>query len=98
MAQYQSSNSPVFSQLFAPVADGYTRSARPYDCPQLTDLDFLEMGVLRCVSDSRTGRDFVQRHGDGGRKGVSVDLFFKALKSRRRLANLRSLYRQLRLR
>lgn len=53
------------------------------------------MGVLRCVTDSRTGRDFVQRHADHGRKEVSVDLFFKALKSGRRLENLQSLSPQL---
>lgn len=95
MAHYQHSDSPVFSHLFAPAVAGYASSARPYDCAKLTDLDFLEMGVLRCVSDSRTGRDFVQRHADHGRKEVSVDLFFKALKSKRRLENLQSLSSQL---
>lgn len=95
MAHYQRSTSPVFSRLFGPVAEAYARSARPYDCTRLTDLDFLEMGVLRSLTDSRTGRDFVQRHGDHGRRQVSVDLFFKALKSRRRLANLQSLGPQL---
>jgi len=91
MAQYQRSASPVFARLFAPAAEAYLTSERPYDCGQLTDLDFIEMGALRALTDSRTGRDFVQRHGDHGRKQVSVDLFFKALKSGRRLANLKSL-------
>jgi hypothetical protein len=45
------------------------------------------MGVSRCLSDSRTGRDFLQRHGDNGRKDVAVDLLFKGLKSKRRLAS-----------
>jgi hypothetical protein len=53
VAQYLRSSSPVFT----PVAEGYTSSARRYECAQLTDLDFLEMGMLRCLTDSRTGRD-----------------------------------------
>jgi len=48
------------------------------------------MGVARTVSDARTGRDFLQRHGDNGRREVSVGLAFKALKSPRRLENARS--------
>ena len=48
------------------------------------------MGIKRCVSASVTGRDFLQHHGDNGRKEVSVDLHFKALQSERRLANLAS--------
>lgn len=95
MAHYQPSKSPVFSRLFAPAAEAYASCARPYGCARLTDLDFIEMGALRALTDSRTGRDFVQRHGDHGRKQVSVDLFFKALKSKRRLANLQSLGPQL---
>lgn len=48
------------------------------------------MGVARVVSESMTGRDFLQRHADNGRKEVELTLFFKALQSQRRLANLAS--------
>ena len=54
-------------------------------------LDFIEMGIKRCVSASVTGRDFLQHRGDNGRKEVSVDLHFKGLQSERRLANLASI-------
>ena len=90
MAFYTASNSPVFTKLFAPLASAYAGSDTRYDCPELTDLDFLEMGVLRCLSSSQTGRDFLQHHADHDRKEVSDDLFFKALKSGRRLANASS--------
>ncbi len=90
MGTYIHTNSPVFTRFFEPAHSAYLGSRSKYNCPELTDLDFLEMGVLRCLSDSRTGRDFLQRHGDNGRKDVAVDLWFKGLKSQRRLSNLES--------
>jgi len=90
MHSYEHHTSPVLARFLAPIAAVYPGSARPYDCRELPDRDFLEMGVARTVSDSRTGRDFLQRHGDNGRCEVSVDLAFKALKSPRRLENTRS--------
>lgn len=94
MALYSPSSSIVFRRFFAPVSDAYLGSDKTYDCKELTDLDFLEMGVGRCLSDSRTGRDFIQRHGDHGRKQIKVGLFFKNLGSERRLANLQSVQRR----
>lgn len=91
MPLYIPSDSAVFTQLFKPVVASFPDSKRQYDCPELTDLDFLEMGISRSLSESRTGRDFLQRHGDHGRKQISVDLFFKGLLSARRLENVRSI-------
>lgn len=91
MATYEPSLSPLFQRFFQPVADAYSRSCKRYDCQEFSDLDFVEMGINRCVSASGTGRDFLQFHGDNGRKTVNVDLHFKALKSERRLANLQSI-------
>lgn len=90
MATYQRPTSPVLSILLEPLFDVHAGSARRYACTELCDLDFLEAGVLRCVSASQSGRDFLQHHGDHGRRDIDVDLFFKALKSARRLANAES--------
>lgn len=90
MTCYKASNSEVFTKLFAPVVDVYPDSEKQYDCAVLSDLDFLEMGLLRTISESRSGRDFVQRHGDHQRKDLDYDLFFKSLKSQRRINNLSS--------
>jgi hypothetical protein len=73
------------------VIDAHPRSGKRYDCSELSDLDFIEMGLNRCLGAARTGRDFLQHHGDHGRKEVDVSLHFKALQSERRLANLMSL-------
>ncbi|MDF1816920.1 MAG: transposase [Verrucomicrobiales bacterium] len=93
MATYKPSNSIVFQQFFSPVTEVYSKSEKQYRCISITDLDFLEMGVLRCLSNSQTGREFIQHHGDHDRLDVETDPFFKALKSKRRVANLQSINR-----
>jgi hypothetical protein len=90
MANYQAPTSPVLRKLLEPLADAYSGSHPRYDCAELGDLDFLETGVSRCLSAVTSGRDFLQQHADRGRKDIAVGLFFKALKSGRRLANLES--------
>ena len=90
MASYNQSNSPVFQQFFSPVMEAYLNSEKQYDCQTITDLDFLEMGILRCLTSSQTGREFLQHHGDHDRADIDVNHFFKALKSKRRIANIES--------
>ena len=90
MATYKTPDSPVLARFIAPLTDAYSGSGRRYDCRELGDLDFLESGISRCLSAVTSGRDFLQQHADHGRKDIAVDLFFKALKSGRRLANLES--------
>ncbi len=90
MAIYTQSNSSIFRRFFEPVFSVFHKSQNQYNCSELTDLDYLEMGIQRCVSESETGRDFLQRHGDHGRKNVTVSHHFKSLKSGRRLGNISS--------
>jgi len=90
MATYQPPTSPVISRFIEPLADAYSGSQRKYDCRELGDLDFLESGITRCIGAVTSGRDFLQQHADGGRKDIERTLFFKALKSGRRLENLAS--------
>lgn len=91
MALYKPSLSSVFKKFFAPVVEAYPDSEKQYDCTSLTDLDFLEMGIMRCLSESETGRDLIQRQADHDRLDVDVGHFFKSLKSKRRIANLESI-------
>ena len=88
MTCYQPPTSPVLARFIAPLTDAYAGSQRKYDCKELGDRDFLESGISRCVSAVTSGRDFLQQLADCGRKLFEVTLFFKALKSKRRLANL----------
>jgi hypothetical protein len=79
------------ARFFAPLEDLYPDSQRQYHCTSLSDLDFAVLGILRCLSAARTGREFLQHHADHGGRQENPDLFFKALKSKRRLENLVSL-------
>lgn len=90
MAYYKTPTSPVLSRFITPLTDAYSGSQCKYDCRELGDLDFLESGVSRCISAVTSGRDFLQQHGDRGRRDIERTLFFKALKSSRRLDNLTS--------
>jgi len=90
MANYIPPTSSVITKLLAPLFDTYAGSLRKFACTALGDLDFLESGISRCLSAVASGRDFLQKHGDKGRKDIERTLFFKALKSARRLANLES--------
>ena len=91
MASSQHPDSPVFRRLFQPALDAFSVSETRYLCHRIPDKDYLALGVLRCLTDSRTGRDFLQRHGDCGGADISVDHFFKAIQSKRRLKNLASI-------
>ena len=84
MATYQTPTSPVLSHLITPLADAYSGSLRKYDCKEISELDFLEFGISRCISAVTSGRDFLQQHGDSGRKDIERTFSFKALKSPRR--------------
>ncbi len=91
MASSQHPNSPVFHRLFQPALEAFAASETRYLCHRIPDEDYLAAGVLRCLSNSRTGREFLQNHGDLGALDISVDHFFKAIQSKRRFKNLVSI-------
>ena len=91
MASPQHPNSPVFHRLFQPAFRAFAASETRYLCHRIPDEDYLAAGVLRCLSNSSTGRDFLQNHGDFGALDISVDHFFKAIQSPRRFKNLASI-------
>lgn len=80
-------------ELFKPLFELYSLSDVQRSCPDLSDLDYLQLGVERCVSTAKSGNGFLQdyRKIDGGR--VRVSNFFESLKSKRRLDNQKSLNR-----
>lgn len=90
MASPQHPVSPVFRRFLQPALDAFAGSGSRRLCHRIPDEDYLSVGILRCLGDSRTGRDFLQRHGDAGGADIAVDLFFKAIQSQRRFQNLAS--------
>ncbi len=91
MAQTQHLNSEFSSRFFADVFQLYPQSSRQYRCTEISDIHFCQLGVLRCLSSSTTGQEFLQFHADQGIANIEPSHFFKALKSPRRLANITSL-------
>lgn len=82
----------VFSRkFFAPVDNVYPVSERQYNCTAISDIHFAQLGVLRCLSSSATGQEFLQHHAEQNVADIDPDHFFKALKSGRRLTNVTSL-------
>ena len=77
-------------QFFEPLSELYPLSNSQRNCPGLNDLEYLQMGIERCVSSAKSGNDFLQtyRKADGSKVGVSH--FFEALKSQRRLDHQKS--------
>lgn len=72
----------------------FTSSARSRavgnKCAGISDINFCQLGTLRCLSSAKTGHEFLQKHADHEVADITADHFFKALKSKRRLKNLTS--------
>ena len=78
-------NPLLLDQLLAPAdeaAQNYTRSNR--NCPGLSDVEFLHLGFQRTLSQSRSGRDFLQQQREIFDLQVPRASFFDTLHSKRR--------------
>lgn len=91
MASPQQLNTEFSRVFFADIAGLYPRSERQYDCAAISDIHYCQLGVLRCLSSSVTGQEFLQYHADQNVADIGASHFFKALKSPRRLGNISSL-------
>jgi len=79
-------DSTVGSRLFLPASEAMLLVTSSRRCPELSDLEFIQLGVSRVLSQAKSGRDFLQSHAEAGGKLVRVNHFFELLKSCRRLA------------
>ncbi len=53
-------------------------------CPELTDIDFIRLGILRCISTVDSGRHFLQTSEELHGELRPLSTYFKSLKSPRR--------------
>ena len=81
------SNSNVFNSLFQPISD-LSPNIFARKCNELSDYHFIELGVLRVLSDNGSGREFSQMASLDGLTNVSTSHLFKSLNSKRRLKHL----------
>jgi len=63
-------------------------------CPELSDIDFIYFGLLRCISTDDSGRHFLQTAEDIFGEQLPVSTYFNALKSTRRMRMLEAIERQ----
>ena len=90
MAHNKYTDSTINNKFFNPLIEVYSISDRQRNCHDLSDIDFLKLGVNRCLSLVQSGNDFLQHYQKDDLSRVKVGNFFESLKSPRRLENLLS--------
>ncbi len=78
----------VRKEFYSPMLRALEKATGKRECPEFTDEHFLKSGVGRCLSDVRSGRDWIQKAMGVFKLAVSVSRFFTSLKSKRRLSFL----------
>jgi hypothetical protein len=76
------------TSFFSPAHTALLSSEHQRNCPGLSDVQWMQMGVTRVLKECRSGRGFLQDWAMSNPEELSVDvsLFFNTLKSSRRLA------------
>lgn len=95
MAHHNQLNTALSNKFFKPLFEVYSDSAKQYKCTGISDINFCQLGTVRCISSAKTGQEFIQLHADNDVADINADHFFKALKSQRRLDNIVSINRLL---
>ena len=89
MDSYQHKNT-LQQFFFNPLHEVYFRSDHQFDCPVISDIDYLMMGITRCIESEQSGNGFLQYYRKENGQKVEVGHFFEAIKSKRRLTNITS--------
>ncbi len=63
-------------------------------CPEMNDIDFLRLGLLRCISMVDSGRHFLQTTEEIHGECLPHSTYFKSLKSSRQSSMLEAIEQQ----
>jgi hypothetical protein len=63
-------------------------------CPELSDIDFIRFGLLRCMSQVDSGRHFLQNTSQVQEETLPHSTYFKSLKSPRRTSMIEAIEKQ----
>jgi len=78
-----------------PAAQALSRSTHQRQCPDVSDWQWIDMGVLRTLKDVRSGRDFLEQWNLGNEtQSVDYGQFFEIQRSARRLGLVRDVNQQ----
>ena len=81
-------NQTVNEAFFQPLNDLATRSSRARACPEVSDEQYLLLGVQRVLEACASGRAFLQEHGPRQAQPPTLANYFASLHSARRGAVL----------
>lgn len=82
--QFDSNTATVNQAFFQPLQQPLANAANLWFCPQLSDEEWLRMGVQRVLESSPSGRAFLQEHGVRFENPPTCTNYFVSLRSPRR--------------
>lgn len=80
------------SMEYALTADRHAWWKR--NCPELSDIMFIRLGLLRCIAQVNSGRHFLQYNEDIHEDICPHSTYYKSLKSKRRMEMLKAVEKQ----
>lgn len=78
-------NTQTYSKFFSPVLEIISSCEHHRICTELSDSQWIQMGVCRAIMEVTTGRGFLQRYNPYFNNPIDPSHFFTSLKSDRRL-------------
>jgi len=72
----------------------YERHLWSRSCPEMSDVDFIRFGLLRCISPVDSGRHFLQKTEEVHDETLPHSTYFNSLKSERRTCMLEAVEKQ----
>jgi len=77
-------NTDVLEKLLFPTTNLIAKNSYSRDCPEISDEEWIKLGILRVLSNETSGRGFLEDLFFGKKAHVSTGHFFEMLKSNRR--------------
>lgn len=78
----------VNDAFFAPIAGLAEASQHAYPCPEISDADWVQLGIQRVLEEVSSGRGFLQEHRPRFELSLKWSNYFSSLRSDRRAAML----------
>ena len=97
MFESQTLNTFIFDHCNKSMENAISADRYPLwkrSCPELNDIDFIRLGILRCISSVDSGRHFLQTAEEIHEEQYPLSTYFKALKSPRRMSMLEAVEQQ----
>jgi hypothetical protein len=97
MVESQTLNDFIFDHCNKSMENAISAERYPLwkrSCPELNDVDFIRLGILRCISSVDSGRHFLQTAEEIHDEQCPLSTYFKSLKSPRRVSMLEAVEQQ----